>query len=253
MSAAPEQIERHLLVGSWSTTTRRQLAFCRRRSETASAGFGDRAPRNHDIARESLNGGNCLSRSPPGRRPVCRPRGRKSFGVRRERWPAYPPELRDRGFAVLGWSTSPGSTRIEVLPEASPGLSTAVLTNCRAKCCHPSSLLFANCVSRTTRRELPVTSQLRSRRGKAASLSRTTCVKTVFVNHHADSASAAIGKAAHHSSATIHLHIGCRAHDIGGKRNCKIDRRTHGTSASMRNRTPLAEMFSVSIEFAAPS
>jgi hypothetical protein len=52
-------------------------------------------------------------------------------------------------------------------------------------------------------------------------------LKSVFVNHHADSAPAAIFKAAHHTSATIYLHIGFCADHIGGKRDRKVDRGTN--------------------------
>ena len=52
-------------------------------------------------------------------------------------------------------------------------------------------------------------------------------LKTVFVDDHADSAPAAIGKTAHHSPPAVHLYIGFRAHNIGGKRDRKIHRRTH--------------------------
>src|ERR1700733_2184888 len=45
----------------------------------------------------------------------------------------------------------------------------------------------------------------------------------ILVDHHTDAAPAAIGKAANHSSAAVHLHIGFRAHNISRKRNRKIN------------------------------
>src|ERR1039457_7038023 len=79
--------------------------------------------------------------------------------------------------------------------------------------------------SRTCCRELPT--QPTGSRGKPRHYDRLLALKTVLVNNHADSPPATIGKAAHHSPAAIHLYIGCRAHNISGKRDRKIDRRPH--------------------------
>jgi len=76
----------------------------------------------------------------------------------------------------------------------------------------------------------PVTPYLRAegRRGKPRLYGKLFALKTVFVNDYTDSTPATIFKAAHHSSVTIHLNVGFRADYIGGKRNRKIDSRTHG-------------------------
>ena len=68
----------------------------------------------------------------------------------------------------------------------------------------------------------------------------------IFVDDHANTAAAAIFKAAHHSAAAIDLHV-CRPPSTSaGSMMVKSTSEPTGTSLSIANSTPLAEMFSVS-------
>ena len=81
---------------------------------------------------------------------------------------------------------------------------------------------------------------------------RLCSLKLVFVNHNAHAAAATIFEAAHDPAPAIDLHILPRAHDFGRSRIVKSTIEPTGTSLSMANSTPLAEMFSVSAENALP-
>ena len=72
----------------------------------------------------------------------------------------------------------------------------------------------------------------------------------VFINYYAYGAPALIFETAHHSAPTIDLHIPPQSHDFGGNRIVKSTSDPTGTSLSIANSTPLAEMFSVSAEYA---
>src|SRR3979411_2399435 len=85
-------------------------------------------------------------------------------------------------------------------------------------------------------------------RGRAAR--KLPALKTVLVNHNTDSTPATIFKTAPHTAPRRSTCASAPAPTTSaGRESVKSTAEPTGTSASMRNKTPLAEMFSVSIVF----
>jgi len=200
--AAPEQVERHLLVGLLQHND--QMAG---RTLPEKIGNSVRWIRSqggledYDVGGKFLNGGNGLIEALGladnpyvifERKDLAQPSAENGLGIRHNH--------ADRAFAVLRLNTF---AWLNI--DRSADRSAA----------HHSSF-----------RVLPVASYLRGRTC-SIELRKLSALKTVLVNHHTDSTPATIRKTAHHSSATIDLHVGFCAHDIGRKRECKIDSRTY--------------------------
>src|SRR6202795_3247398 len=193
LCAAPEQVERHLLVrllqhdnqtaaGILPEKIGNSIRWIRRQCRLE----------DHNIGGKFLNGSNRLIEALGladnpyvvlERKYLSQPDAENGLRIRHNH--------ADRAFAVLRLN-------------AFAWLDTARSADRSAA--HPSS--FRAYLRGRTARKLPA-------------------LKTVFVNHHTDSAPAAIFKTAHHSSAAVDLHVGFCAHNIGGKRKRKIHRRTY--------------------------
>src|ERR1700730_903635 len=192
MRAAPEQVERHLLVGFLQhdnqTAARilpekigNSICWIRRKGRLEDQNIGGKFLNSSNRLIEALG----LSDNPYvvlERKDLSQPDAENGLRIRYNH--------ADRAFAVL---------RLNTLA----WLDTARSADRSAA--HPSS--FRAYLRGRTARKLPA-------------------LKTVLVNHHTDSTPATVFKAAHHSSAAIHLHVHFCAHDIGGKRERKIDSRT---------------------------
>src|SRR4029077_8836867 len=180
MRAAPEQVERHLLVG-----------FLQHDNQTAARIMPEKIGNSirwirrqcrledHNIGGKFLNGSNGLIEALGladnpyvvlERKDLAQPDAENGFRIRHNH--------ADRAFAILRLN-------------AFAWLDTARSADRSAA--HPSSFR-AYLRGRTTR--------------------KLSALKTVLVNHHADSTSATIFKTTHHSSTAIHLHVRFCAHNV---------------------------------------
>src|ERR1700694_923768 len=193
MRAAPEQVERHLLVGFLQhdnqTAARilpekigNSICWIRRKGRLEDQNIGGKFLNSSNRLIEALG----LSDNPyvvlEGK-DLSQPDAENGLRIRYNH--------ADRAFGVLRVNT-----RAWLDTSRSADRSAA----------HPSS--FRAYLRGRTARKLPA-------------------LKTVLINHHTDSTTATIFKAAHHSSAAVDLHVGFCAHNIGGKRKRKIHRRTY--------------------------
>src|SRR5208282_4465403 len=191
MSAAPEQVERHLLVGLLqhnNQTAVRMLA------EKIGNGVdwirGQGRLEDYNVGGEFLNGANgLLDAFGLADNPDVILEGKDFAQAGAENGLGIGHNDADRAFAVLK-------------------MKTVAWLNVDRSAAHLSSFCCA----------LPGAADLYT-----AELQQLPALKTVLINDHPDSAPAAIFKTAYHSSAAIHLHVGFRADYIGGKRNRKID------------------------------
>src|SRR5208283_3106614 len=203
MSAAPEQVERHLLVGLLqhnNQTAVRMLA------EKIGNGVdwirGQGRLEDHNVGGKFLNGANRLFDAfGLSDHPDVILEGKDLAQAGAENGLGIGHNDADRAFAVL---------KMKTVAWLNADRSAAHLSSFAP---YPRGRLkdAANRVS-TSLHQL---------------LHPLPAFETILVNDHTDSTPAAVFKTAYHSSAAIHLHVCFRADYIGGKRDRKIHGRTY--------------------------